>query len=113
MSKIKINKYITSISVSDFSGQISDIVEYLLEREQYCKSLGYEDIEIDINVYHGTVDVDLMGLILETDVEYEKRLRETIIHEEEVAENAKLRAQQEYNEYLKLKQKYESDNTHH
>lgn len=109
MSKRKeIVEKIGEISVSDFSGEFSEIIEILKENSDYygskfpnAKSIfvqfEIDDHEDSYSIYEQFV---VYQKRLETDKEYKKRINKN-------NENKSNQKNREYETYLKLKKKYE------
>lgn len=89
------------------NGKLAEIIDYLCEFERVLSHKGFSDFELRTEYDWGATSTELYAYRPENDKEYEKRLeREKKAAEKEKMKRAKLK-NNEYDEYLRLKKKFD------
>lgn len=124
----KINYY--AISIYDIEGRLDDVVDYFLNLKENIKKTNHQilknseetnnnygyinptkyedfiDFKIEVDKYYDDIYINIYGIRLETDEEYNNRINYKKIKDEE---NKRKKLEMEKSEkelYLKLKKKY-------
>lgn len=105
--QIKTGISIDSLNVSDFSGNIHDVVAFLQAKEFSWKAYGYSNIRIDAYQHYDDVTIDLFGDRLETDQELEARISYEKKFNKSKKEKVEEKEKAEKALYARLKKKYD------
>lgn len=129
IEKLKITESINyyKISIYDLEGRLDDVIDYFLNLKENIKKMNHQilknsektsnydhftkfedflDFKIEVTRFYDDVDVDIYGIRLETDEEYNNRINAKKIQNEKNRKQ-KLEAEKSEKElYLKLKEKY-------
>lgn len=105
------SEYRHGIDLDFFAGSPEDISMALRKLEDDAKALGYEQIYISPQLHYDEVYIRIHGMRMETDEEYAKRQKQ--IRDDRKAaklkkEQEEIEASAEYQEFLRLKEKYEN-----
>lgn len=101
--KQKVRKYIDSTGDTDFTGTIDEICARLKDKEVLFKEKGFENISIEIQYDYSGDYFEFWGDRIETDKEYEARLK----REQKAIERQEKKLAKEKEKYEKLKAKFE------
>lgn len=107
MEKIKIRKKINFFDESILEGNINVIQSNLSKVIKELEKLGWEDVELVQEGYYEHSEIVAYGYILESDSEYEKRLKENQIK----LDKEKKKLEKQAKQYQKLKEQFEPSNT--
>lgn len=101
----EVEKLISILSESFFEGKIHEIIENLQNLK--VKNKEYHTLWISLEYDYENTHYELRGKRYETDEEYEKRMTNEKLKKARLRREAKANKQAEYEEYLRLKEKYE------
>lgn len=109
MNKIRKHVRLCTLSVDWFSRPLTDIVTDLLELQDKYKDCS--DVRIEVDYGQSELEgYDVYGTRLETDEEYQKRIKVNKQVKDRKAKEQKENLEYELQEYLRLKSKFDKTN---
>lgn len=93
-----------------FEGNIDEIVERLIKVKNSYESQGFTNLQAIVEHSYDYYDIDLYGERLETDAEYQKRLKIEARERDAKAYAKRKKEEKERREYERLKKKFETNN---
>lgn len=107
MKRISVKEKLCDVSEYDFEGSLYKLIEWA--QAQIDDYEGYSDVLLEVSPYgyDGEVEFELYGERLESDVEYEKRCESVRKAREKEKAKREEKKEKEYQEYLRLKEKFE------
>ena len=93
--KIRVNKHICNFSISDLDGLIEASIQFLKNVRDEAENKGFDTISIDVNNDGDDVYCSVSGFRLETDKEFDTRVRrEAKVQAQESTKRARLELQE-------------------
>lgn len=105
--KLKQNVYCEELKWYQFDAELTEVIYMLTELTKKYTTLGYSKLHLDWVTYDDSISVTLRGDVMESDEEFDNRIKnqEQLLEQDQLEK--KKRKNQEYNTYLRLKKKFE------
>lgn len=102
MERIKVLRQI-NINTEIFLTSFEKASKLLLEKKEELESQGWSSIHLKMDYYHDFAELNVYGMRLENDSEYNKRMKD----EERKRKAAERKLERERKKYEELKKKFE------